>query len=459
MSRTLYSLLLRLVLPLQALRFWWRGCRHPVYRGSVRAHLARGLAARRDRPLWLHAASAGEVQALAGLLHQLRDLHSSLPLLLTVGTPTGLLRANELYAAWIAAPQAVGAPALTVHPAPWDLPGVSRRFLLANNPRLGVFVETELWPNLLRASMELRVPLLLVSARVSARSTARYLRWAPALMRDTVRAFESIGAQSSVDRERFLSLGAKPSQVSVMGNLKFDLPLPPDLAQRGAALRQRLAPSRAVWVAGSTHEGEEAKCLAAQRVLRATSGNSRASAPLLVLAPRRPERFEAVAQWLASQGISYARYSAMVEAKDCAVGTEVDVLLLDRFGELLNCYAAADVCFVGGTLVPIGGHNLLEPAALGKPVLAGPYCFTAPESAQLLATAGALRQVHDGAELAEALRQWLEDPLLALRIGGKGAAAVAANRGAAAQAMQAITALLARVPASASPTGSPSADG
>lgn len=451
MPRALYSLLLRLVLPLQALRFWWRGWRHPVYRGSLRAHLALGLVARHDRPLWLHAASAGEVQALAELLRQLREQCPSLPLLLTVGTPTGLLRARELYTAWLDPLAAGDVPALTVWPAPWDLPGASRRFLSANNPRLAVFVETELWPNLVRASAERRMPLLLVSARVSARSTGRYLRWAPDLMRDTVRAFALIAAQSAADRERFISMGAEPAQVSVTGNLKFDLPLPPDIAQRGAELRQRLAPARAMWVAGSTHEGDEAACVAAQRALRVTADTARAPVPLLALAPRRPERFEAVAQWLAAQGIAHVRYSVAMDGTGSTVGSEVDVLLVDRFGELLNCYAAADVCFVGGTLVPIGGHNLLEPAALSKPVLAGPHCFNATESARLLTTAGALRQVRDGAELAEALRQWLEDPTLAARLGDKAAAAVAASRGAAAQTMRTIIALLEQAPAS--PTG------
>jgi 3-deoxy-D-manno-octulosonic-acid transferase len=194
-----------------------------------------------------------------------------------------------------------------------------------------------------------------------------------------------------------------------------------------------------MWVAGSTHDGEEAWCLAAQRALRATTQRS----PLLVLAPRRPERFEAVAQWLAVQGVGFVRFSTLDAAVGDAVPDDVDVLLVDRFGELLRCYAAADVCFVGGTLVPLGGHNPLEPAALGKPVLAGPHRFNAAESAELLEAAGALRTVRDGAELAQALRQWLEDPSLAARAGGAGAAAVAANRGAAAQAMRAITARLA----------------
>lgn len=445
MSRTLYSLLLRVLLPLQVLAFWWRGWRHPVYRGSLRAHLAAGLTARADRPLWLHAASAGEVQALAGLLQQLRQQHPSLPLLLTVGTPTGLLRARELYATWLK--PVAGVAALTIQAAPWDLPGAARRFLRASSPCAGVFAETELWPNLVQAAADRRLPLLLVSARVSARSTARYLRWAPRLMRNTVRAFALVAAQTEADRERFISLGSDPAQVRVDGNLKFDLPLAPDVAQQGAVLRRRLAPARAMWVAGSTHEGEENACLAAQRSLRSIAVAAGKPAPLLVLAPRRPERFEAVAQWLSTQGAGYRRYASIVgpgggETAEFRITDDVDVLLVDRFGDLLVCYAAADVCFVGGTLVPVGGHNLLEPAALGKPVLAGPHCFNALESARLLEAVGGLRQVDDESQLTQALREWLGDPAGAAQAGRAAAAAVLANRGAAAQALRAITALL-----------------
>jgi 3-deoxy-D-manno-octulosonic-acid transferase len=436
MSRAAYSLLLRLVLPLQVLRFWWRGWRHPVHRGALGARLAWKLSQRRDRPLWLHAASAGEVQALAGLLQQLRERHPALPLLLTVGTATGLQRARELYGTM---------PALAVQPACWDLAGAARRFLAATAPRLGVFVETELWPNLVHAAAERGVPLLLISARVSARSTARYLRWGPRLMRDTVRAFELISTQSADDRQRFVSLGAEPARVQIGGNLKFDLPLPADLPQRGIELRRRLGLQRAIWVAGSTHEGEEIQCLAAQHTLRAAATEGSAP-PLLVLAPRRPERFDSVARLLAAQSVPYLRHSALADMPG-SVGDDIDVLLADRFGELLPCYAAAQMCFVGGTLVPVGGHNLLEPAALGKPVLAGPYCFNAPESARLLADSGALRQVRDAGELAQALREWMADPSTAAHLGEKAAAAVAANRGAAAGALQWITALLAREPA------------
>ncbi len=431
MTRALYTLLLRLWLPWHAVGRWRRGRRNPELRSSQAAHLARHLQVRDDRPVWLHAASVGEVQALAGLLELLRTQNPHLSLLVTVGTPAGLARARALYApaAW---------PGLTVMAAPWDLPGAARRFVDAMHPRAAVFVETELWPNLIAAAAARSVPLALVSARVSARSLARYRRWAPELMRTTVRAFEWIGAQSREDGARFVALGADPVRVVVAGNLKFDVPLPPGILEQGAALRGRVAPARAMWVAGSTHEGEEAMCLAAQRELESTAAAGGMTAPLLVLAPRRPERFEKVAQWLVAQQVASVR-----SASGAVVGLQTSVLLVDRIGELLAFYAAADVAFVGGTLVPVGGHNLLEPAALAKPVLAGPCTFNAPEAARLLEECGSLRRVDDGASLARSLQELLDDPGLARDRGSRAAAAVAANRGAAARSLAAIAGLAA----------------
>jgi 3-deoxy-D-manno-octulosonic-acid transferase len=210
-----------------------------------------------------------------------------------------------------------------------------------------------------------------------------------------------------------------------------------------------------MWVAGSTHEGEEAQCLEAQRELEATAVARGQPPPLLVLAPRRPERFAQVAQWLVAQHATSVRSTS-----GDAPGPRTSVLLVDRLGELLACYAAADVAFVGGTLVPVGGHNLLEPALMAKPVLAGPCTFNAPDAARLLEECGALRRVRDGASLARALQEILDDPALARDLGNRAAAAVAANRGAAARALAAVTGLAesaeSRAPAAAR---APSASG
>jgi 3-deoxy-D-manno-octulosonic-acid transferase len=422
MPRWVYSLLLRLALPAALLAFLWRGWRERTYRGSVRQRLAWSLRARADRPLWLHAASVGEVRALAVLV---RALHAdSLPLLVTVGTPVGLARAGELF---------VDLPAVTVQAAPWDLPGAAQRFMRATQPSGAVFIETELWPNLIRACRRTGVPLTLVSARLSASSLRRYQLLAAGMMRDAVQAFGSIAAQSVIDRDRFIALGADPACVTVCGNVKFDLQLPADIDAQGTYLRSRWAAGRPVWVAGSTHAEEEAICVDAHRALLTSMRRAGQPPPLLVLAPRRPERFAAVARWLAAMDLKSARSST-------DAGENADVLLLDVMGELLRWYAAGDVAFVGGSLVPFGGHNLLEPAALGKPVIAGPHCFNSPDSVALLSAGGALATVENASQLTRALEVLLGDAALAHARGARAAEVVAANRGAATRALAAIAA-------------------
>lgn len=426
MPRWLYSLMVRCALPIAAGAFLWRGWRQPAYRGSLRGHLGLGLMPRGDRPLWLHAASVGEVRALAPLL---QSLHAEgLPLLLTVGTPTGLALARQLVEGMPGA--ASSGPAPAVQPAPWDLPGAVARFIAAARPRAGVFVETELWPNLVAGAYQARVPLLLVSARLSARSLQRYQRWAPTLLRDTVQAFAAIGAQTDADAERFIALGAAPAAVSVMGNLKSELPAAPQARALGEALRARWAPTRAMWVAGSTHAGEEQACFAAQRRLMVAAQGSGNKAPLLVLAPRRPERFEQVAQAIARENLFMARSSRLPDGPELAP----EVVLVDEMGTLPGWYAAADAAFVGGSLVPAGGHNLLEPAQLGKPVLAGPHQDNAPEIAAGLLAGGGLRVVRDSEELAQQLALLLGDPGLARAEGARAEVAAAAQRGATARA-------------------------
>jgi 3-deoxy-D-manno-octulosonic-acid transferase len=270
----------------------------------------------------------------------------------------------------------------------------------------------------------------MVSARVSERSTRSYLRYAPGLVRQTLRRIRSIGAQSQTDLQRFIRLGADPSRLQVIGNLKFDFPVPVDIEQQGQRLRAGYAPDRAMWVAGSTHPAEEEACVAAQLQLASRARAAGGPAPLLVLAPRRAERFDDVATWLAGRGVGFVRSTAGPGVDPGST----DVLLVDSLGELLAFYAAGDVAFVGGSLVPVGGHNLLEPAALGKPTLTGPHHFNSPEAARLLDEAGALLHVTD-ATLADAVGKLLADPVAAAAQGQRARAAVLANQGAAARAL------------------------
>jgi 3-deoxy-D-manno-octulosonic-acid transferase len=430
MARLLYTLLLALMLPLFIIWMKWRGWRNPVHRGSMRQRLAIGLQQRQDRPLWLHAASVGEVQALSGLVRLLLRERPAQQLLITVGSPTGVTRAVRLFAQDMQPPPGE-AQRVTVLLAPFDLPGIARRFLAANRPLAGAFIETELWPNMIAVASRAGVPLSMVSARVSERSTRGYLRFAPILLRHTLLHIGHIGAQSAADARRFIRLGADPSRVQVTGNLKFDFPLPPDIGQQGSELRALYAPGRPMWVAGSTHPGEEEICMAAQQDLANRAKAAGTVAPLLVLAPRRAERFDDVATWLTGRGVRFTRSSLGPGVDPDAM----EVLLVDRLGELLAFYAAGDVAFVGGSLVPVGGHNLLEPAALGKPTISGPHSFNSPDAARLLDEAHALLRVTDATSLADAIRKLLGDPESAAALGQRAAAAVVANRGAAARAL------------------------
>ena len=363
-------------------------------------------------PIWVHAVSVGEVQAAAVLIVALRDRYPETPVLVTTFTPTGAARARALLRGMA-----------EVRFLPFDLPGSVRRFLDRARPRLAVIMEPELWPNLYRQCRRRRIPLVSASARLSRRSTDRYRRLG-ALFKETVAGDVIIAAQGEGDAERFRALGAAAERTHITGNLKFDLALPPDIDERGKALRQRYAPSRPLWVAGSTHGGaEEEAVLVAQGHLDALHAGA-----LLVIAPRHPNRFDEVAAWLERQGMAFTRRSQPSAAG--AAGEEPRVLLLDSLGELLYFYAAADVAFVGGSIAPIGGHNLLEPAALGLPVLTGPNNSNGEDVARLLLDCGAAKIVRDGAELGARVAELLSDQALRVEMGKRGRAAVDRNRGA-----------------------------
>jgi 3-deoxy-D-manno-octulosonic-acid transferase len=253
------------------------------------------------------------------------------------------------------------------------------------------------------------------------------------LFRETLSHGIVIAAQSAADAERFHSIGASPARTHVTGNIKFDYQQPPEVAARGARWREAQAAGRPVWVAGSTHDGEETILLDAHRRLLATRPHA-----LLLLAPRHPQRFEAVRDLLAKRGFGYVQRSTGAPVRDSTA-----VLLVDTLGELMSFYAAADVAFVGGSLVPIGGHNLLEPASLGVPILVGPDNSSGAEIARLLIARGAAEVVSDAATLAERLDALLAQPALRQRMGAAGREAVEDNRGALDKLLELIEPLLA----------------
>jgi 3-deoxy-D-manno-octulosonic-acid transferase len=372
--------------------------------------------------IWLHAVSLGEMSAAAPLVRALRERYPQSALLLTTATPTGRERARSLFG-----------DAVDVRFLPYDMPGAVRRFLERVRPRLALMMETEIWPNLYLECERGGVPLVLASARLSAKSVARYQRFG-GVFRGLFSASSLIAAQTELDAERFVAIGAQSARICVAGNIKFDLELGAGVPERGRELRTRLGTFRPVWVAGSTHAGEEEQVLAAHTELLRVQPDA-----LLLLVPRHPDRFDAVAGLLNRRGLRFTRRSGGV-IPDAAT----PVMLGDTVGELAVLYASADVAFVGGSLLPIGGHNLLEPAALGVPVLTGPSHSNAKDIATLLLAQGAALQVADARELAAALSRLFGDPAQRQRMGAIGRRAVESNRGSVARLLELIEALLAQ---------------
>ncbi len=406
--RCLYSLVAYLLAPLYCCALLWRGWRE---RGYWRHFGERfGFGASLGSPsLWVHAASLGEVQAAASLVQRLREQAPELELVLTTATASGAARAREM----------LRGRSGDVRYVPLDLPGAVRRFFDRVRPRFALVMETELWPNLYHECGRRGVPLVLASARMSERSARRY-RMLRGLFGAALAQCALVAAQSETDAARFVRLGAARERTRVVGNLKFDYAVPQATAARGRALRARYGGARPVWVAGSTHPGEEPLVLRAHQRVRGAVGGA-----LLVLAPRHAPRFAEVAQALAQRGVPFARRSS---EELCGPGTEV--LLLDTLGELIDFYAAADVVFVGGSLVAVGGHNLLEPAALARAIVTGPHQFNAPEIARLLRERGAVSIVHGPGELAAKVSELLASSEARAACGARARRTLEENRGA-----------------------------
>lgn len=421
MLRFCYAILTYLMTPVLLLHLYWRSLGIPPYRRRIRerfGHVAHRFA---TPSIWVHAVSVGEVVAAAALVRSLQERYPDRQLVLTTMTPTGSERAQELFGDSV------------VHSyVPYDLASAVRRFFDRMNPGLVIIVETEIWPNLFRECGLREIPLVIASARISPKSVARY-RKVVGLFRETLSHGIVIAAQSRTDADRFESLGANPARIHVTGNIKFDFHLPPDVVVRGREFRAEHAAARPVWIAASTHDGEEQAILTAHaRVLEEIP------AALLLLVPRHPERFQLVAGLVDKAGFACVSRSG---GERCDAATQV--FLGDSMGELMMFYAGADVAFVAGSLAPIGGHNLLEPAALGLPVLTGPNVFNAPDIAELLIVDGSTRVIHDADELASQVVSLLRDPDERARRGGAGRQVVENNRGTLERVLELIAPLLA----------------
>jgi 3-deoxy-D-manno-octulosonic-acid transferase len=410
MMRALYSLLLYLLTPLVLLRLAWRGLRAPAYWRRWPERFAWLPVFAAVPRIWIHAVSVGETQAALPLVQALQARYPGHRILITTTTPTGSQRVRALF----------GDRVEHVY-LPYDLPGAVRRFLDAVQPDIALVMETELWPNLFRACARHGIPLLVMNARLSERSCRGYGRFA-ALTRATLADVTHLAAQGERDAQRFIGLGAPAERVSVCGSIKFDLYLPASLREEAEVLRRAFGVERPVWIAASTHEGEDEQVLEAFRRMRAADAHPNA---LLVLVPRHPERFATVAELCRAEGHSLVQRSS---GSPCTAVT--DVYLGDTMGELPMLMAATDLVFMGGSLVRTGGHNMLEAAALGLPVVFGPHVFNFEEIAERLLEAGAARQVRDAGELAAVVADWLADANARHRTGERGRVFVEQNRGA-----------------------------
>ncbi|MFP3515923.1 lipid IV(A) 3-deoxy-D-manno-octulosonic acid transferase [Pseudomonas sp. SIMBA_077] len=411
MNRTLYTLLFHLGLPLVAIRLWLRARKAPAYAKRIGERFALNLPVMQPGGIWVHAVSVGESIAAAPMIRALLKRYPQLPITVTCMTPTGSERIRALFAEETRIQHCY---------LPYDLPWAAARFLNRVQPKLAVIMETELWPNHIHQCAKRGIPVALANARLSARSAKGYARFAK-LTRPMLQEMSLIAAQTEIEAERFRQLGARPECVEVTGSIKFDLTIDPQLLINARELRaQWQALERPVWIAASTHEGEDAVVLAAHRQLLASYPNA-----LLILVPRHPERFNSVFELCQSQGFETLRRSTATP-----VNAQTQVLLGDTMGELLFLYALADSAFVGGSLVANGGHNVLEPAALSKPVLSGPHLFNFLEIAAMLRDAGALVEVDDAQSLAQAVRRLIELPQDAQRMAQAGLNVMLANQGA-----------------------------
>lgn len=415
--RGLYSAVLYVLTPVTVYHLIWRGFRFHEYFQRWNERYASYPQPARQVDVWLHAVSLGEVNAAAPVVDALRKAHPEWRWLVTTITPTGSARVRALW----------GEELEHVY-VPYDLPGAVARFLRHYQPRLALVMETELWPNLLFGCRDRGIPAYILNARLSARSLRGYRVLAPLIAR-VVRTLRRIGAQSSADARRFVALGATREGVTDTGNLKFDIAVPEGLDDFVLTFRERLG-SRPAWIAASTHEDEEAAVIAIHRRLR-----ERWPELLLLWAPRHPERFGRVAEQARAAG-----WKVATRSKATWPGEDDDVFVIDSMGELMAFYACAQVAFVGGSLQPIGGHNLLEPAAVGTAMVTGPHLHNFVEISKRLREAGALVVADDAQGLAQALGELLADPQARGRVSQAGRALVEQGRGALARTLRMIAA-------------------
>lgn len=408
-ARWCYTALFYLLMPFVVLRLLWRARRAPLYRRRIAERFGFFAQAAAPGGIWVHAVSVGETIAAAPLIRALQQRYPQYPITVTTMTPTGSERVRALF----------GDSVFHVY-APYDLPLFLGRFLAQIKPRLFVIMETELWPNTIHACAARGIPVVLANARLSQKSANGYVRLR-ALTQPMLRELNKVVAQNAEDGARFVALGLPQINLSVSGSIKFDVALDAELAAHAQQTKSSWSNGRRlIWIAASTHAGEDEIILQAHRELRTHNPEA-----LLILVPRHPERFDTAARLIEQNGFAYQRRSAQE-----IVQVDSAVLLGDTMGELLFLFGCADVAFVGGSLIERGGHNMLEPAAWGLPIITGTSDFNFREISTLLQSAGALQIVRDAATLTQALIELMGDEGARKQRGAAARQVVENNRGA-----------------------------
>lgn len=405
--RLFYTSLFFIAIPLIILRLIWRGFSANAYWHRWSERFGNSPIVSEDAAIiWLHAVSVGEVEACRPLVKQLRIEYPEHQLLITTMTPTGSERVKLLFEESV----------LHCY-LPYDLPFAISRFLNRTKPQFGIIMETEIWPNLIFCCQQREIPLVLANARLSERSAKGYARF-PKFIKETLQSLPLIAAQGQEDRQRFQQLGANIENVHAIGNLKYEITLPASLTEQADAMRHIWDRNRPVWVAASTHEGEEEMVINASRQVRAPFPDL-----LLIIVPRHPQRFDRVAALAGKAGFKTLRRS---DQQACPA--DVQILVVDTMGELPLFYAASDVAFVGGSLVPHGGHNVLEPAALGRAIITGPHYFNFNEITTDFIAAEAVIEVNDTQSLADTTIKLLQNPQQRAQMGEAALQLIAASQ-------------------------------
>ena len=405
--RQFYTLIFRLLVPLVLFRLYWRGRKAPLYRQRWQERLGYYAQPFSGRTIWFHAVSVGEAEAAFPLIRLIQQRYPDEQILVTTTTPTGSERIKSV----------LGDSVAHVY-LPYDLPEIIQRFFEQFQPKSAVFLEKEIWPNLFAALGQQAIPLYVINARLSERS-ARAYRKIPWLVKPALSQIKLIATQTEADKNQFLTIGAAESQLAVLGNIKFDISIAPEVLAAGRQLKQQWG-QRFVWIIASSHQGEEAQLLQHYPRLKAQIPEL-----LVVIAPRHPERFTPVKNACEKQGLR-----VVLRSEQTLVTADCDVYLADSMGELKMLFAAADLAFVGGSLVDVGGHNVLEPAAAGTPVLFGPVMFNFQLIAEQMLMHQAARQCQDAAAVADAVLELAADPQMRQHLAKQATEFLAANQGA-----------------------------